>query len=167
MARFRVPTAELQVIVDPIAADKWGAGEITLQECVAAVESAGIEERPWQIVKDTISSAKENRDYHLRRIGTLMGFAFASPDPEPEADINLRVHLALAFGDDGTKKAWLIDGNHRVAAAYFMDVEHIDLDITSSDADRITEVLPGAVMIEVPQQNVQENAPPAAEQGGD
>ncbi len=60
----------------------------------------------------------------------------------------------LRFSDDeGLEKAWLYDGNHRVAVAYFIEVEHLEIDIISSHDDRILEVLPGAVPINAPQQN--------------
>ena len=61
-------TAELRALVDPIAANKWSAGPITLEQCVEAVKIRGIEERPWQSVIGAFDSFEENRDYHLRRI---------------------------------------------------------------------------------------------------
>ncbi len=85
MPRFRVPTAELRAIVDPVASDKWGAGPITLEECAAAIQADGPEFRSWQEVKDSIGTFKENRSYHLRRLGTLIGQAVNNPNPAPRA----------------------------------------------------------------------------------
>lgn len=162
MPKYRVPTDQLAAIVNPLDGVRWGCGPITAQHILdVAVAGVGLpENRSWQQVNSPNLTAEENREYHLRRLATLIAEVLVeNHEPQPEPNPSRRVRLILVFDDAGLGRAWMYDGYHRIAVAYLMQRPHVDLYITASDDDRIVEALPGAVLLED-----EANAPPNVEE---
>lgn len=126
---------------------KWRCGPITAADVRETVQARILEERSGQQVNGSLTQ-EENRIFHLQRLATLFFLAPQNAVAAPETNPNFRIHLILMFAGALLQNAWLDDGNHRVAAASLRGDKHLEIEIITADRAHITDVLPGAVLVE-------------------
>lgn len=158
MSKYQIPVAELMDRVSPLDGVKWASGPISPEDVLEAVQAdVELEHRPWQEVNGQIPD-HENRSYHIRRIITLMYTHDFGEDPVP----GQRMRISFIFDDAVLRRVWVIEGNHRIAAAFFRNIDSLLVEVNSAYEDRIHELFPGAVLVEAdpPDIQTQQDAPP-------
>lgn len=133
---YEIDANELKGFINPLDGGMWKCGEISEQEIYAAISSGKTENRPWNAVNFVISmTIEEAREFHINRIATLL-------------DSELTEHIIVVLENHTPSiKAYLNDGNHRLAAAYLRGDKTIKAVIAASDPNKISSVLPSAKQI--------------------
>ena len=138
--RARVPVSELFRHVNPMRGTLWDCEQIDVQEVLNATKDREFESRNWDSLKDQLHGTEEGRTFHIRRIALLS----QSPiDDGPEHSIQLNIDQQ----PDGSQIG-ILNGNHRVAAAFFAEVDMLDVTVYVQDEDDLMDVLPGAFYYE-------------------
>lgn len=133
MAHYRVPTAELRPLVNPLDGSVWRCRPISENEIRKAIEAGVRELRPWSGELESLPPEQARR-FHIDRVATLA----AMPPTDESVVILVDNHTPSVV-------VRLPDGNHRLAAAYVRGDRHVLAVLAPSRPETLCEVLPGAV----------------------
>lgn len=133
MPKYKIPTEELKIYVDPRDGAMWRCKPIEQREIDAALSSKVQEERRWDDLVNTLGQ-EEARSFHINRIATFV----RNP---PLGDIVL-----ILVNHEENVRAYLNDGNHRLAAAYIRGDSHVIAIVAASKIESIHDVFPGAAL---------------------
>lgn len=139
MPAYTIPAHELRAHVDPRDGTMWKCAPIDQSEIDAALASGITEDRQWNDLVNTLGY-EESRSFHINRIAT---FVRNSPPQEEVIVVILENHI-------NPVRAYLHDGNHRLAATYVRGDTHVVAIIAASVPESIHDVFPGAVLTEMP-----------------
>lgn len=134
LLKYQVPIKSLTAIINPLDGEMWKVEAINPQEVRDAVDRGDFAERSWGQVKDELSP-EFHRNFHICRIAWLLGVELDAEDSHK---------LTLAVIKD---RAWLVDGNHRVAAAIVRGDDNIILHIAHSGEEDLVGLLPGLISL--------------------
>lgn len=136
MPWYRVSIPEIVATVNPLSGDMWKCGPIAVEEVQSAVRAGRISHDPWS-TKINILAPELHRDFHIERIAALV-----------DAEISKKVDpICIAISPD---RVWVVDGNHRIAAAIVRGDPVLDLVISPDDHSIIIYHFPTAQLLDNP-----------------
>ena len=136
MTHYLIPTSELREIVNPLDGTMWKCAPIDESEVLAAVKAGADELRVWENVIREIPHA-EHRDFHINRIATML-----------RQNVSIDRVILVLENHTAEVRAYLNDGNHRLAAAYIRGDRAVRALIAAADPAGIPNVLPGATAVD-------------------
>lgn len=131
MPRYRVPTASLTAVINPLEGDTWKVEPIDPAEVREAASRGEVVEVPWRKAQEAGLPADLHRIFHIRRIAYLLGV-------EPQKDDEHKMFLAVSL-----TRVWFYDGNHRAAAAIVRGDPFVELYIADSKEQDLASLFPG------------------------
>lgn len=133
---YEISARELRAYVDPLDGRMWKIAPISEDEVRDAIARGVREMRSWEgdNLVQTLN-AEEARTFHIDRIATLFNLPLAE-----------NVVLILE-NHTPTVRAYLNDGNHRLAAAYLRGDSTVKAIVAASDPGKIGCVLPSATLV--------------------
>jgi hypothetical protein len=122
----RLSLEALFAMVDLRMANPWGVGVITLDDVREAVDSkAELCDEPYEWQPDDWDKQWTRKEHIERIAGMLIGHTNQTMDP-----------VLLDMGEDGRDPGWpIIDGHHRIIAAWMRGEDHVLARIDGCDGN--------------------------------
>ena len=135
MPIYKIEISDLLNLVNPLDGQMWKCGRIEIGLIKEARELKKNESRSWNTVVNIDITIEEQREFHISRIATLVDNVIDEP-----ITLILENHIEPI-------KAYLNDGNHRLAAAFIRGDKNINVLVAASSNNPIKNVFPSSILI--------------------